>query len=59
MLNDAVLEPQWSCGPILPASLVDILSERTDSDASDDEGMTNMDEVRVLDYVDDDSDNEY
>lgn len=36
--EEGLLEPIWSCGPILPTSLVDLLQSFDDENSDDDEG---------------------
>ena len=50
-----VLEPVWSCGLILPPSLIDLLETGTGISSEDEEyGEDDMDYDEMLEYIDDD-----
>ncbi len=44
--EDDVLEPIWSCGPILPPSLIDLLEKTTEDEEC------SFDEIQDIDYND-------
>ena len=44
--EECILEPVWSCGPVLPTSLIDLL-EKTVCDIED-----NKEEEQEIDYDD-------
>ena len=49
-----VLEPLWSCGLILPPTLIDLLDTPEYDEETDDEEVTDYDDL--LEYQDDDND---
>ena len=53
--NWHILEPIWSCGPVLTTALVDILETTVNEDDDDDDGNTGEedDEYGLFDNDDD------
>ena len=53
--EQGVLEPVWTCGPILPPSLIDLLDTGdSESDQNDDEEAEDDVEIDYDDVMDDD-----
>ena len=53
------LEPVWSCGPILPLSLIDLMDSPTiEEENEEDEDEMDIDYDEMLQYIDDDNDDD-
>ena len=52
-MEEGILEPVWSCGPILPLSLIDLL-EKTAQEVAEDEEAEEEQEIDYDELLNDD-----